>query len=166
MPLLRFRHRSRTSGSNQRSASREWRGRSHCLLVASGSPALPVTPASTTMTRPPARRALLGPTPMGWNVPEFWFNYCRNNTWFIFSSLLEVICFCLCNFCSTCSVQAVPGRHRAHAGLRVQMVECSSCKHEDFLFQCGQHEVWQHEWWVFLFMSLLLPCIVLFAFWS
>lgn len=68
LSALRFRRRSRTSGSNRRSAWRECRGPSRCPLVASGSPALPATPASTTTTRPPARRAHLGPTLTAWNV--------------------------------------------------------------------------------------------------
>lgn len=67
-PRCNFRRRSCTSGSNRRSAWRVWLERSRCLRAEHVSPALRVTPVSTTMTRPPARRAHLGPILTGWNV--------------------------------------------------------------------------------------------------
>lgn len=63
-----FRRRSRISGLNLRYAWREWPELSHCLQVGSESPAPLVTRVSITTTQPPAHRAHLGPTLMGWNV--------------------------------------------------------------------------------------------------
>lgn len=63
-----FRRRSRISGLNLRYVWREWLELSHCLQVGSESPAPHVTRVSITTTQPPAHRAHLGPTLMGWNV--------------------------------------------------------------------------------------------------
>lgn len=63
-----FRRGSRISGLNLRYVWREWLELSHCLQVGSESPAPHVTRVSITTTQPPAHRAHLGPTLMGWNV--------------------------------------------------------------------------------------------------
>lgn len=143
LQLCNFRHTSYISGLNHKSAWRVWLELSCCLQVEKGSPAPPVTLVSITTTRPPAPHAHPGPIRMGWNVPRTLLTY-------IFYINMRISFTYLCSLCSFHSVWSVSSRNWAHLGLRVQMVEYSSCKHEDLLFQCWQLQMWWYEWWVYL----------------